>query len=42
VLLARVDRAKPASDSNPTAGKPATVHAGNPATVDSAAHGEAH
>ncbi|MBB3587215.1 NADH-quinone oxidoreductase subunit M [Sphingomonas sp. BK481] len=34
VLLARVDRAKPASDSNPTAGKPATVH--------EAAHGEAH
>ncbi len=34
VLLARVDRAKPASDSNPTAGKPATVH--------DAAHGEAH
>jgi NADH-quinone oxidoreductase subunit M len=34
VLLDRVDRAKPASDSNPTAGKPATVH--------SAAHGEAH
>ncbi len=34
VLLARVDRAKPASDSNPTAGKPATVH--------QAAHGEAH
>ena len=35
VLLDRVDRAKPASDSNPTAGKPA-------ATVHSAAHGEAH
>ena len=35
VLLARVDRAKPASDSNPTAGEPA-------ATVHSAAHGEAH
>ncbi len=34
VLLARVDRAKPASDSNPTAGKPATVH--------EAGHGEAH
>ncbi|KHA65569.1 NADH-quinone oxidoreductase subunit M [Sphingomonas sp. Ant20] len=34
VLLARVDRAKPASDSNPTAGKAATVH--------EAAHGEAH
>ncbi|BCA61757.1 NADH-quinone oxidoreductase chain 13 [Sphingomonas sp. HMP9] len=34
VLVARVDRAKPASDSNPTAGKPATVH--------DAAHGEAH
>ncbi|KQN22401.1 NADH-quinone oxidoreductase subunit M [Sphingomonas sp. Leaf30] len=34
VLLARVDRAKPASDSNPTAGKPATVR--------EAAHGEAH
>ncbi|MEG8028751.1 NADH-quinone oxidoreductase subunit M [Sphingomonas aerolata] len=34
VLLARVDRAKPASDSNPTAGKPATVH--------EVAHGEAH
>ncbi len=34
LLLARVDRAKPASDSNPTAGKPATVH--------DAAHGEAH
>ncbi|MEG8015775.1 NADH-quinone oxidoreductase subunit M [Sphingomonas sp. 22R3R2A-7] len=34
VLLARVDRAKPASDSNPTAGKPATVL--------EAAHGEAH
>ncbi len=34
VLLARVDRAKPASDSNPTAGNPATVH--------EAAHGEAH
>ncbi len=34
VLLARVDRAKPASDSNPTAGNPDTVH--------EAAHGEAH
>ncbi|MEG8021978.1 NADH-quinone oxidoreductase subunit M [Sphingomonas aerolata] len=34
VLLARVDRAKPASDSEPNCGKPATVH--------EAAHGEAH
>ncbi|MCP8891555.1 NADH-quinone oxidoreductase subunit M [Sphingomonas faeni] len=35
VLLARVDRAKPANDSNPTAGRPAAI-------VHSAAHGEAH